>query len=156
MHQVLITALSFAFCGAWGVSAMAADATSGGTVSTIAEVLKLTDADLVPPAEFTIRGVLTYFEPGHGMAFVQDKTASIFLQIRADFEVTAGDESPGTGEGPTPLDPATGTRQLPGTGKTAQSGRPAGGLRKLAGNRPQGQSRRRGGRPRTDYSAGLP
>ena len=38
-----------------------------------------------------VRGILTYYEPGHRKAFLQDSTGAIFLHVVSQEDVAAGD-----------------------------------------------------------------
>jgi hypothetical protein len=59
---------------------------------TVQEALKVSAEKLqVQRLSRLFRGVLTYHEPGHRMAFLQDATGAIYLQIKDAQPVSAGD-----------------------------------------------------------------
>jgi signal transduction histidine kinase len=58
---------------------------------TVQEALKVSAEELLAQRPRLFRGVLTYHEPGHRMAFLQDATGAIYLQIKDAQPVSAGD-----------------------------------------------------------------
>lgn len=75
---------------------------------TLAEVMALPQEAAQGDRLIATRGILTYFEPGHRMAFLQEGTSGIYLQINSELELTAGDEVEVTGI----LDPGLNGRNL--------------------------------------------
>lgn len=59
---------------------------------TVSEALEMSDAELSLQRPRVLRGLLTYYEPGHRMAFLQDDTGAIYLQIKDTQTASAGDE----------------------------------------------------------------
>ena len=59
---------------------------------TVLEALEMPDAELARQEPRVLKGVLTYHEPGHRMAFLQDATGAIYLQIKDTQAAAAGDE----------------------------------------------------------------
>jgi signal transduction histidine kinase len=64
---------------------------------TVLEALEMPDAELARQEPRVLKGVLTYHEPGHRMAFIQDATGAIYLQIKDTQAAAAGDEVEVTG-----------------------------------------------------------
>ena len=58
---------------------------------TVQEALKVSAMELEAKLPRLFRGVLTFHEPGHRMAFLQDATGAIYLQIKDAQPVSAGD-----------------------------------------------------------------
>lgn len=58
---------------------------------TIQQALNLSDTDLLAAQPSVFTGHLTYYEPSHRMAFLQDETDSIYLQIKDTQPLIAGD-----------------------------------------------------------------
>ncbi len=77
---------------------------------TVKEAIELSDSALNQAEPRVITGLLTYYEPSHRMAFLQDRTASIYLQIRDSQPVAAGDWVEVTGV----VDPGINGRNLRG------------------------------------------
>ena len=77
---------------------------------TVKEAIELSDSALQLAEPRVIAGLLTYYEPSHRMAFLQDRTASIYLQIRDIQPVSAGDWVEVTGV----VDPGINGRNLRG------------------------------------------
>lgn len=77
---------------------------------TIREALEMPDAELARQEPRVLKGLLTYHEPGHRMAFLQDGTGAIYLQIKDAQAVSAGDEVEVTGI----VDPGINGRNLRG------------------------------------------
>ena len=77
---------------------------------TIREALEMPDAELARQEPRVLKGLLTYYEPGHRMAFLQDGTGAIYLQIKDAQAVSAGDEVEVTGI----VDPGINGRNLRG------------------------------------------
>jgi hypothetical protein len=77
---------------------------------TVSEALEMTDAELARQEPRVLKGLLTYHEPGHRMAFLQDGTGAIYLQIKDAQAVSAGDEVEVTGI----VDPGINGRNLRG------------------------------------------
>lgn len=77
---------------------------------TVKEAIELSDSALNLAEPRVITGLLTYYEPSHRMAFLQDRTASIYLQIRDSQPVSAGDWVEVTGV----VDPGINGRNLRG------------------------------------------
>ncbi len=75
---------------------------------SLAEVMALPQEAAQGDQLIATRGVLTYYEPGHRMAFLQEGTSGIYLQINSDLGLTAGDEVGVTGI----LDPGLNGRNL--------------------------------------------
>ena len=59
---------------------------------TIAELLAMPDEAAKSGTAVTVRGVLTYHEPAHRMAFLQDATGAIYLHITDHSDAMTGDE----------------------------------------------------------------
>lgn len=74
----------------------------------LAEVMTLPQDAVGGDRVITTRGVLTYYEPGHRMAFLQHGSIGMYLQITSDLGLTAGDEVEVTGI----LDPGLNGRNL--------------------------------------------
>jgi signal transduction histidine kinase len=62
-----------------------------GGLMTIAEILKLPESAVRGGVPVVVRGLLTYYEPGHRMAFLQDETGAIYLHVVSSANVAAGD-----------------------------------------------------------------
>ena len=77
---------------------------------TVKEAIELSESALNLAEPRVITGLLTYYEPSHRMAFLQDRTASIYLQIRDSQPVSAGDWVEVTGV----VDPGINGRNLRG------------------------------------------
>lgn len=60
-------------------------------VLTIAEIIALPDSTALNGMPVTTRGILTYHEPGHRMAFLQDQTAAIYVHVAGKQDVSPGD-----------------------------------------------------------------
>ena len=58
---------------------------------TVQEALKISATEIQSQRPRLFRGLLTYHEPGHRMAFLQDATGAIYLQIKDAQPVAAGD-----------------------------------------------------------------
>jgi signal transduction histidine kinase len=58
----------------------------------IGEILKLPESSVRGGVPVVVRGLLTYFEPGHRMAFLQDETGAIYLHVVSSADVAAGDQ----------------------------------------------------------------
>lgn len=67
------------------------NAWAGPVVCSVREALELSPEELQKQELRVFRGVLTYYEPGHRMAFLQDPTGAIYLQITDSQPVEAGD-----------------------------------------------------------------
>jgi signal transduction histidine kinase len=74
----------------------------------LAEVMALTEEEVQGDRLIATRGILTYYEPGHRIAFLQQGTSGMYLQITSDLDLTAGDEVEVTGI----LDPGLNGRNL--------------------------------------------
>jgi signal transduction histidine kinase len=59
---------------------------------TVAGLYELPDEAARSAMPVRVRGVLTYYEPGHRMAFLQDATGAIYLHVTGRAEVAPGDE----------------------------------------------------------------
>lgn len=57
----------------------------------IGDVLKLPETSVQTGVPVIVRGLLTYYEPGHRMAFLQDETGAIYLHVVSATDVSAGD-----------------------------------------------------------------
>ncbi len=64
---------------------------------TVGQALELPEAELALRKPRVFRGMLTFHEPGHRMAFLQDPTGSIYLEIQDSQPASAGDEVEVTG-----------------------------------------------------------
>jgi signal transduction histidine kinase len=62
-----------------------------GRVLTIPEILALPDSSAVGGMPVVTRGILTYHEPGHRMAFLQDQSAAIYVHVAGKQDVSPGD-----------------------------------------------------------------
>lgn len=60
-------------------------------VLTIAEIIALPDSTALTGMPVVTRGILTYHEPGHRMAFLQDQTAAIYVHVAGKQDVSPGD-----------------------------------------------------------------
>lgn len=60
-------------------------------VLTIAEIIALPESSALNGRSVVARGILTYHEPGHRMAFLQDQTAAIYVHIAGKQDVSPGD-----------------------------------------------------------------
>ena len=60
-------------------------------VLTIAEIIALPESSALNGRPVVTRGILTYHEPGHRMAFLQDQTAAIYVHIAGKQDVSPGD-----------------------------------------------------------------
>lgn len=60
-------------------------------VLTIAEIIALPDSTALNGKPVVTRGILTYHEPGHRMAFLQDQTAAIYVHVAGKQDVSPGD-----------------------------------------------------------------
>lgn len=60
-------------------------------VLTIAEIIALPENTALNGKPVVTRGVLTYHEPGHRMAFLQDQTAAIYVHVAGKQDVSPGD-----------------------------------------------------------------
>jgi signal transduction histidine kinase len=60
-------------------------------VLSIAEIIALPDKSAVSGMPVVTRGVLTYHEPGHRMAFIQDSTGAMYVHVAGNQNVTPGD-----------------------------------------------------------------
>lgn len=58
---------------------------------TVAEVISLPEDAARSARPVVVRGVLTYHEPGHRMAFLQDHTGAIYIHVVKDQDVSPGD-----------------------------------------------------------------
>ncbi len=58
---------------------------------SVAEVLALPDTAGQARIPVRVRGVLTYYEPGHRMGFLQDETDAIYIHVISNQDVAAGD-----------------------------------------------------------------
>lgn len=58
---------------------------------TIAEIIALPESTALNGRPVVTRGILTYHEPGHRMAFLQDQTAAIYVHIAGKLDVSPGD-----------------------------------------------------------------
>jgi signal transduction histidine kinase len=83
---------------------------AGPVACTVSEALEMPEAQLAREEPRVFRGLLTYYEPGHRMAFLQDETGSIYLQIVDSQDASAGDEVEVTGI----VDPGIDGRNLRG------------------------------------------
>ena len=66
-------------------------ALAGPVACSVLEALELSPEEFQKQELRVFRGVLTYYEPGHRMAFLQDPTGAIYLQITDSQPVEAGD-----------------------------------------------------------------
>lgn len=58
---------------------------------TVIEATKMSSTELASQHPRRFRGLLTYHEPAHRMAFLQDETGAIYLQIKNAQPVASGD-----------------------------------------------------------------
>jgi hypothetical protein len=58
-------------------------------ILTISEIIALPDTAIAKPV--VTRGVLTYHEPGHRMAFIQDSTGAMYVHVAGNQNVVPGD-----------------------------------------------------------------
>lgn len=58
---------------------------------TIGEIIALPENAAVAGTPVVTRGVLTYHEPGHRMAFIQDATGAIYVHVAGKQDVAPGD-----------------------------------------------------------------
>lgn len=63
-----------------------------GALMKIGEILKLPETSVRTGVPVIVRGLLTYYEPGHRMAFLQDETGAIYLHVVSPSDVAAGDQ----------------------------------------------------------------
>ena len=78
--------------------------------ATIAELQALPTDTILDGIPVTVEGLLTYFEPGHRMAFLQDATGAIYIHTPMASDVQAGDLVEVKGI----LDPGYGGRNIRG------------------------------------------
>jgi signal transduction histidine kinase len=92
--QKTINQIATIFCIGWVCAILStyASAQTSPKRFSISELRALPDDAARDGLEVTVRGVLTYHEPAHRMAFLQDSTGSIYLHITDQSEVVAGDE----------------------------------------------------------------
>lgn len=89
-----MTTITASICVAWALASLTltAPAQTPAANLTIAELRALPEEAARGGMPVTVRGVLTYYEPGHRMAFLQDATGAIYLHVTGDQGVVAGDE----------------------------------------------------------------
>jgi len=84
-----LAAIIAAFLSLTVVAGLAAEP---GSLMKIGEILKLPETSVQTGVPVTVRGILTHYEPGHRMAFLQDETGAIYLHVVSGTDVAAGDQ----------------------------------------------------------------
>jgi signal transduction histidine kinase len=86
-HPAVLLLVLSAFLASRSATLRAAEA----KVLTIAEIIALPDSTALNGRPVVTRGILTYHEPGHRMAFLQDDTAAIYVHVAGKQDVSPGD-----------------------------------------------------------------
>lgn len=86
------------------------DMPNAENATTIEALQALPKENIIHGTPVTVQGLLTYFEPGHRMAFLQDATGAIYLHAPIASEAKAGDMVEVKGI----LDPGYGGRNIRG------------------------------------------
>jgi signal transduction histidine kinase len=63
-----------------------------GALMKISGILKLPESSVETGVPVVVRGLLTHYEPGHRMAFLQDETGAIYVHVVSSADVAAGDQ----------------------------------------------------------------